>query len=205
MAGVVSVTVEEHGLREQLERLAGFDQAANRRFQGAMYHAVAAMKQELVSDLVTLAEQNRGEMAGGVGSDITPLAPVNPGAPQRMIGTAVAVNGPGDVIGVVGSHSKKNYMQLVEEGRPSGKHPPAARLQDWAEKVLGVTPAPPRRTKKGREIRDVSVGRALAHAIAQKGIRGTPTKEKTLARTKGKIEGIFEKALLEIAADLGFK
>ncbi|MBZ5590567.1 MAG: hypothetical protein LAO05_18610, partial [Acidobacteriia bacterium] len=28
----------------------------------------------------------------------------------------------------------------VEEGRPAGKHPPNRKLQDWAEKVLGVQP-----------------------------------------------------------------
>lgn len=209
MAGIISVAVEESGIREQLERLAGFDQAATVEFTGAMHHAVNATKQQLVSDLVTMAEANRGEMRSSLGSNIVPLAPVNPESPQRMIGVAVAVNGPADVIGVVGSHSKKNYMQLVEEGRPAGKHPPAARLQAWAEAVLGVQPGPSRTVKsgknKGQVRKDVSVGRAIAHAIATKGIRPSPTKEKSLAEVKGKVDQIFGQALAGIARRLGFK
>ncbi len=205
MPVAMSVVLEDESeLLKNLQRLSGFNEVAGPHIEKAMRVATRIGEQKVISELVALANQNRAAMTSEVGGDFEPLAPVNPKTPASRIQGFVQVNGGMDVTGVIGDRNKK-YLRLTEGGRGPGKHPPAKVLQDWAERVLGVVPAPVRRTKKGREIRDVSVGKALAHAIAQKGIKGSPVMEKSEAAIHRHVVDLFEAELVKIAAELGFK
>lgn len=205
MPGIMSVVIDEQGeLLKHLERLAGFEQVAGPHFEAAMRTAVAMGKSKVISELKDIAEANRSAMAGELDGNMQPLAPVNPKVPGFRIAGLVATQGPMNVIGIVGDVNKK-YLRLTEAGRGPGKHPPARALQDWAEKVLGVTPGPSRTTKKGRVIRDLSAGRAIAHAIAARGIKGSPVMEKSGEAVEKHILQLFEAELRKIAAELGFK
>lgn len=202
MAISMSVVADEATM-ENLARLAQFDEIAGPHLEAAMTRAVAIGKTKVISELVAAAESNRSAMASELGGDMQPLAPVNPKVPSFRITGTVARAGATDIVGIVGDVNKK-YMRLTEGGRGPGKHPPAKALQDWAEKVLGVTPEPPRVTKKGRVIRDLSAGRAIAHAIAEKGIKGSPVMEKSGEAVERHVMELFEIELKKIAAELGF-
>lgn len=210
MDGIVSVEIDEIGLK-QLEMLQGFDSVATQEFKGAMMHAVNIGKQVTVSDMVSLAEANRAAMRGSLGSGIEPLAPVNPASPGRNLDVTVAVNGPGDVIGVIGPHSgtAQMYIRTTQQGRAPGRIPGSRKLEVWAENVLGVVPKPPKVTKRGKNAGksrpDNSAGRAIAIAIGQKGIRPSPSFEKSLLKAKARIDAVFAESLVKIAAKLGFK
>ncbi len=201
----MSVVLEDESeLLRNMQKLAGFNEVAGPHIEKAMRIATKMGEQKVISELVALANENRSAMTSEIGGDFTPLAPVNPKTPSGKIQGFVQVDGPMDVTGVVGDRSKK-YLRMTEAGRGPGKHPPARALQDWAERVLGVVPAPVRVTKKGREIRDVSVGRALSKAIAEKGVRGSPVMAKSEEAVRAHVMGLFEAELLKIAAELGFK
>jgi hypothetical protein len=205
MPGLVSVTLDENSeLLRNLEKFANFDQIAGTHFESAMRVAVSMGKQKVIAELVAVANQNRSAMVSEVGGDFTPLAPVSAKTPGNRISGMVSVQGPLNIVGIIGD-IKKTYLRLTEGGRGPGRRPPAAKLQDWAERTLGVVPAPPRVTKKGRVIRDVSVGRALSDAIAKKGIKPSPVMEKSAREIEKHVMGLFEKELLKIAAELGYK
>ena len=211
MAGIVSVGIDETDLLQQLKMLQGFDAVATEEFKGAMQHAVNIAKQVEIEDMVSLAQQNQATMRGQIGSTFTPLAPVNPRSPASNLSTTVVVNGPADVIGVVGPHTGlgQAYIKLTQEGRPAGKAPPVGPLQGWAERVLGVVPGPDKVTKRGKnkgKVRhDRSAGNALAKAIRAQGIRPSPSLEKSLERMKARVETVFAETLPRIASKLGFK
>lgn len=206
MAGpLVSIELEKMDT-ESLARLAGFDEVAGRQFVSAMAVVVAIGAKKTIADIREIANVQRDQMAGEVGGDFTPLAPIDANIAANRIKGAYESHGTMDIVGIVGDTSPgARYLRLVEKGRGPGGHPPAAKLQDWAERVLGVQPAAPRVTKKGKAIRDVSVGRALAHAIAQKGVKGHALLELVAAAIEGPVNAQFEAALVRIAGELGFK
>jgi hypothetical protein len=200
---LVDITIDQNMLK-QLENLAGFDRVATPHLAQAMRVAVAIGERKTIAELRTVAQEQRGMMASEVGGNFEPLAPINPSIAENRIHGISETHGLMDVVGIVGDSTGK-YLRMAESGRGPGKHPPAAVMQDWAERNLGVTPAPSRMTKKGKIIRDVSVGRALAHAIAQKGVKGRPIIKDVIAAINNPVNEQFQAALLRIAAELGFK
>lgn len=210
MPGIVSVVIEEQnqGQLEKLSRLADFDRIAQPLMVDAMFTTMAIGKGKVISELRSVAEANRGAMISQLGGDIIPLAPVNPKIPQMRISSLVAGQGGMNVMGIIGDANKK-YLRLTQDGRGPGKHPPVSKLQDWAENVLGVQPVPGKVIKsgkrKGQVRRDVSAGRAISHAIAQKGIKGSPVIEKSEEAVQKHILQLFDGVLKKIAEELGFK
>lgn len=200
---LVSVEIDQTTIK-QLEKLAGFDTVATKHFAQAMKVAVAIGTSKTIAELRTVANDQRGVMAGEVGGNFEPLAPINPRIAENRIKGISEVHGTMDIVGIVGDTTGK-YLRMAESGRGPGKHPPAVVMQDWAERNLGVTPAPSRATKKGKIIRDVSVGRALAHAIAQRGVKGHPIIKDVVAAIQRPVDDEFMQALNKIAAELGFK
>lgn len=210
MPGFMSVVIEEEnkGQLEAMSKLANFDEIASPRFESAMRVAVVMGKRKVIAELQAIAELNRSAMISGLGGDMQPLAPVNPKVPSMRISDLVVAHGAMDITGIIGDPTKK-YLRLTEGGRGPGRHPPARKLQDWAENVLGVQPGPGRIIKsgkrKGQHVRDVSAGRAIAHAIAERGIKGSPVMEKSGEAVEKHVMQLFEVELRKIAAELGYK
>lgn len=210
MPGMMSVVIEEEnkGQLDAMSKLANFDAIAGPHLLSAMNVAVAIGKRKVISELQTIAESNRSAMISGLGGDMQPLAPVNPKVPSIRITSIVQSQGAMNIIGIVGDINKK-YLRLTEGGRGPGRHPPAAKLQTWAENVLGVQPGPGRIIKsgkrKGQHVRDLTAGRAIAHAIAQKGIKGSPVMVESGESVEKHIMQLFEVELKKIAAELGYK
>lgn len=208
MPGVMTVVIEDKGEYEQLSRLKDFDAIATPRFENAMQAAVAMGKRKVISELQAIAESNRSAMISSLGPDMTALAPVNPKTPSFRITSLVQNQGAMNIIGIVGDINKR-YLRLTENGRGPGRRPPARKLQDWAESVLGVEPAPGRVIKsgkrKGQTVRDMTAGRALSSAIAARGVQGSPVMEKSGEAVEKHILALFDTELKKVAAELGYK
>lgn len=208
MPGMMTVVLEENGQMEDLSKLANFDAIASSHFEHAMGAAVAMGKSKVIAELRAAAESNRSAMISEFGADMQPLAPVNVKIPNFRITGLVATQGAMNIVGIVGDVNKQ-YLRLTENGRGPGKHPPSAALQDWAESVLGMTPAPSRVVKsgknKGQVKRDVSAGRTISTAIARRGVKGTPVMVESGEAVEKHVIELFEAELNKVAAELGYK
>lgn len=188
------------GLDEQIARINQVEGAggfATARLMTGMRAAVVVAQNRAAVDMSAVAAENLSSMMGGIGGEMTPLAPANPVTPKRVLTHDVLNKGPMNIEGRVYSKVRR-YMATAQSGRGAGKRPPIAAMQKWVENVMGIS----HDEKIGRKSRSRTIARQLAMAIAEKGIRGTPTLPKTLAAVQGKIEDIFMIELDRICAAL---
>jgi hypothetical protein len=161
---LIGYEIEIRGLDEQLRKLKQADVIIDRRLTEAMTRTVLTVE-----------------------SAVKPLVPVFRGRLRGSIGSQVKRDGPGSIIGTVGSSLQEAYPAVMEFGRrPGAAAPPSAALSRWAHLVLG----------------DASLAFVVARAINSKVIKGRFFMKRGYERVKGQIVGFFQDALDHIAKDL---
>ncbi len=167
---MIGYTVEIKGLSEQLAKLNGYSAIADRRLTDAMQRSVV-----------------------GLQSGIREEWPVFMGLSRNSIASSVAREGPGSIVGKVGSTMKDaTYPAVIEFGRRAGAPPPPpGALDRWVELKKGVRGAQTARAA-------FLVGRK----IAKEGIHGKFIFKRTFEAQRGQIESYFAIALQLIAEDL---
>ena len=188
------VDLEMSGIDEQIKKLEAMDQSATRRLYDGMKRITAIGEKKVAADMSAVARSNLSAMRGGIGGGMTPLAPANPETPMRMITHEVYIKGNLDVLGVVKSKVRR-YMATAQIGRGPGRRPPARAIRTWVANVMGIT------DKKENRI----VAAQLRRAIAEQGIVGTPTLEKSLQAMMGTLQEIMKGELDKLAEDLAVK
>src|SRR3972149_5850204 len=165
MAGGYSVEIE--GLKEVLAPLDRRDEIVGEELIRAMQTA-------------TVAVQNEAR----------PLAPVHQGLLRNSIASEIIREGPGSIVGKVGSTLKaEEYPAVMEFGRkPGSRPPPSEALERWVQLVLHVPPA---------DVAWTAVN--VARAIGRKGIKGRQYLMGGFEKAKGTIENAFERAAEAIA------
>jgi len=161
---MVGYDIEIKGLDEQVRKLRQADVVIDRRLTEAMTRTVLTVE-----------------------SAVKPLTPVFRGRLRGSIGSQVKREGPGSIIGTVGSSLQEAYPAVMEFGRrPGARGPGSGHLERWAHLVLG----------------DIRLAFVLARAIHRKGIKGREFMKRGYERVKGQIPGFFQDALDHIAKDL---
>lgn len=167
---LVAYDIEIIGLAEQLKKLNGYDDLADRHLTHAMNQSVVTLE-----------------------SRIKPLVPVFRGRLRGSIGSQVTKDGPGSIVGKVGSSLKsETYPVVMEFGRkPGAKMPPPDALERWVHLVLGVP-----------DDKAPGVALAVARSIARKGIKGRRFMQRGFEASQSAIVGFFAAALKRITDDL---
>jgi hypothetical protein len=169
---VPAYEIEIKGLDEQIRRLNAYDEVSTRELTTAMNQSVTALE-----------------------SAIKPLTPVYRARLRGSIASEVKQEGPGSIVGRVGSTLKgEEYPAVMEFGRKPGKFPPIEPLMRWVHLVLGV----PNEEARG-------VAYVVARKIARKGIKGHFFMKKGFEASKAQIADYFVKALQRITEALGNK
>jgi hypothetical protein len=178
-------------LDEQIKKLEAMDQTGTRRLYDGMKRITAIGERKVAADMSAVAHKNLSAMMGGIGGGMTPLAPANPATPMKVMTHEVYIKGNLDVLGIVKSKIRR-YMATAQIGRGPGKRPPARAIRTWVADVMGIT------GKKENRI----VAAMLRKAIAEQGIQGTPTLEKSLQEMMGTLQAIMKQELDKLAEDL---
>jgi hypothetical protein len=165
--------IEIKGLAEQIKALKAYDEISTQELVTAMNQSVVTLE-----------------------SAIKPLTPVFRGRLRGSIASQVIREGPGSIVGKVGSTLKdEEYPAVMEFGRrPGAKMPPPSALERWVHLVLGVP------TSEAR-----GVAFTVARGIARKGIKGRRFMRRGFEASKGKIKDYFDQALQRIADRLAVK
>jgi hypothetical protein len=168
MAGnAVAYEVEFSSLERQLVLLRAEPRIADEHLSRAMTQSVLAVE-----------------------AAVKPLVPVFRGRLRGSIGGQVKHEGPGSIVGRVGSSLNEVYPAVMEFGRrPGAAGPPSNALERWAHLVLG----------------DVRLAFVVARAIHRRGIRGRFFMRKGAQAAEGKVLGFFTEALTRIAQALAGK
>ena len=164
-----SYSLEFKGLDEQLAKFKGADQVIDAQLTSAMQSAVL-------------------DIEGAV----KPLVPVGvSGRLRNSIGSQVTREGPGSIVGRVGSDMKEEAYPAVMEGGAAPHFPPPQALERWVHLKLGVPPeeAP-------------HVAYLVARRISQGGSKGRFYMKKGFQGAQRKVMDRFLKALANIAQGL---
>jgi len=167
---MIGYEIEIRGLEEQVAKLGRFDEISDRRLSTAMSKLVIGIESEA-----------RQHWPVGV-----------TGRSRNSIASQVVREGPGSIVGKVGSTLVGEvYPAVVEFGRKPGKAPPPGALDRWVHIVLGIS-------------NDEAPGVAylVGRAIARRGIKGRFVFKKAWAKMKPVVERNFAVALDEITEDL---
>lgn len=169
----VGYDIELKGFAEQIKKLNAYDEISTREVTTAMEQSVTTLE-----------------------SAIKPLTPVFRGRLRGSIASQVIREGPGSIVGKVGSTLKdEDYPAVMEFGRrPGAKMPPPSALERWVHLVLGV----PTSEARGAAF-------TVARAIARKGIKGRRFMQRGFEASKGKIKDYFDAALERITERLAVK
>lgn len=165
--------IEVKGLQEAVAELGRFDEVADK-------HLMKAMKQGTTT----------------IVSEVRPLTPVFMGLLRNSIASEVIREGPGSIIGKVGSTLKdEEYPAVMEYGRkPGATMPPPEKLERWVHLKLGVP-----------EEKAHGVAFTVARAIARRGIAGKFFLKRGFEAAQGRVERYFAQALEAIANELAGK
>lgn len=164
-------TIELLGAEEQLAALRHYDAVADEELAAAMERSVA----------VTVAA-------------IRPLMPVGvSGQARQSVGSAVAREAAGDIVGRVFSELSDPYPYpaVIEFGRAPGAMPPPQALERWVHLKLGVP-----------EAQAPGVAFTVARAIGRRGLKGRFPFKRGWESVQARVTGFFDAALRRIAERL---
>jgi hypothetical protein len=180
------MSVDMHGVEEQLKKLGNFGSLLNRHLEQGM-NAATTM----------------------VASKIIPLVPVGvSGRLKNSIGSEIRTEGIGSVVGRVGSSLKdEEYPAVMEFGRAPGTMPPPEALVRWVhvKHLAGTYSIKTHRRQGGKKRQadeDLQTAFLIARAIKARGIKGKFYMKQGLAKAKPGIPRIFKKEMDEMMKEL---
>lgn len=184
-------SIELVGVTEQKKKLEEMDHPATQRLYAGMKTSIAVADKKVVADMSAVARTNLSGMMSGIGGGMTPMAPANPDLPGKVITHNTYVNGDYSVVGIVKSINRR-YMAMAQVGRGPGRFPPQSKMRAWVASVMGISD--PKENKLA--------ARALGKAIAQLGVRGTPTLEKSRDAILPVVMAMMKAEMDKLAEDL---